>query len=156
MRIRTARKEDALALSSLCADVQRLHAQRYPQIFKQPEREDFAAAYFAEMLADPAVRIFIAEEGDASAGYVFCRLIERPENAFNFAFRLLMIEHVSVRPALQGRGIGAALMAEAEALARDLDMPRIQLDSWDFNTGAHGFFESQGFQKFNYRFWKQL
>jgi ribosomal protein S18 acetylase RimI-like enzyme len=156
MKIRQATERDALLLSSLCRDVQKLHAEHYPHIFKIPEGDDFAVAFFNEMLADPAVRIYVAEANGAAAGYVLCKLFERPANLFNFAFRFLQIEHISIRPVARRRGIGAGLMAQAEALARELGVPRMQLDSWEFNTSAHGFFESQGFERFDYRFWKDL
>jgi ribosomal protein S18 acetylase RimI-like enzyme len=156
MNIRKATAEDTLLLSNLCRDVQHLHVQNHPDIFKMPLSADFAISFFNEMLADPAVSIFIAEENGEAAGYILCKLIERPENPFTFAMRSLHVEQISVRPASRGQGIGAALIQEAELLAKELAVQRIQLDSWDFNTKAHFFFERLGFQKFNFRFWRHL
>lgn len=156
MKIRTAVQQDARVLSTLCADVQRLHAAHYPWLFKQPESDDFAFDFFIQMLAEPAVTAYLAEVEQDPAGYLLCELMERPENDFTFALRALHVEHVGVRPAAQRRGIGAALMAQVENLARELGVRRIQLESWSFNTGAHGFFESLGYQKFNHRFWKDI
>ena len=121
-----------------------------------PDSDDFALRFFDEMLADPAVTIFIAEENGQAAGCIVCRLIDRPENPFTFAARTLLIDQIVVRPEMRGRGIGAALMEQAETLASTLDVVRVQLDSWDFNTSAHEFFENQGYRKFNFRFWKWL
>jgi len=154
MNIRKATSEDALLLSDLSRDVQSLHAQSYADIFKLPQAADFAFSFFDEMLADPAVSIFIAEENGEAIGYILCKLIERPENPFTFAMRSLLVEHISVRPAARGQGVGTALMKEAEMPAKELAVQRIQLDSWDFNTDAHAFFERLGFQKFNFRFWR--
>jgi GNAT superfamily N-acetyltransferase len=53
-------------------------------------------------------------------------------------------------------GVGLALMQQAEMLAEEWNVQRMQLDSWDFNTQAHAFFERSGFERFNFRFWKQL
>ena len=156
MNIRKATLEDALLLSDLSRDVQSLHAQNYPDIFKMPHSPDFAISFFNEMLADPAISFFIAEENGEAIGYILCKLIERPENPFTFAMRSLHVEHISVQPAARGQGVGTALMKEAEMLAKGLVVQRIQLDSWDFNTNAHSFFERLGFQKFNFRFWRQL
>ncbi|HSL29383.1 MAG TPA: GNAT family N-acetyltransferase [Anaerolineales bacterium] len=156
MIIRQATAADALHLSSLSRDVQNLHAVHHPHIFKVPERDDYALSFFEEMLADPAVRIFIAEEGKHAIGYLLCKLVERPENSFTFAARVLHIDQISVRPAAQGRGTGAALMEQAEGLAKEWEAQRIQLDSWDFNIAAHGFFERLGFEKFHFRFWRQV
>ena len=156
MKIRQAMSKDNLLLSSLCMDVQRLHAEHLPDIFKMPQNDDFAAAFFEEMLADPLVTVFIAEEGGQTLGYILCKLIDRPENPFTFAMRSLLIDQISVRPEAQGKGVGAALMAQADAQARERGVSRIQLDSWGFNTDAHAFFEKMGFEKFNHRFWRNL
>jgi GNAT superfamily N-acetyltransferase len=156
MKIRQAMSKDNMLLSSLCMDVQRLHAENHPDIFKIPQNDVFASAFFEEMLADPLVTVFLAEEDGQALGYILCKLIERVENPFTFAMRNLLIDQISVRPEAQGKGVGAALMAPAEAQAREWDVPRIQLDSWGFNTGAHAFFEKMGYEKFNHRFWRKL
>jgi GNAT superfamily N-acetyltransferase len=156
MNIRRAVPADNSLLSSLCTDVQRLHAGHHPDIFKMPQNDDFVVAFFDEMLADPLVTIFIAEEGGRALGYILCKLIERPDNPFTFAMRYLLIDQISVRPEAQGKGVGAALMEQAEAQASEWNVLRIQLDSWGFNTRAHSFFEKMGYEIFNHRFWRNL
>lgn len=156
MNIRLATPTDVSLLSSLCMDVQCLHAENYPNLFKMPQRNDFAVSFFDEMLADPKNNIFVAEENGEALGYVFCKLMERPETPFTFALRYLLVDQISVRPTRQGKGIGAALIERAVALAKELNIPKIQLDSWGFNTGAHVFFERTGFKKFSHRFWRNL
>ena len=137
-------------------DVQRLHAEHHPHIFKMPQSADFAASFFDEMLADPTTTIYIAEEDGQALGYIFCNLIERTESLFTYSNRFLHIDQISVRLDAQGRGAGTALMYQVERLARELGVSKIQLDSWKFNNQAHAFFEALGFEKFNYRFWRDL
>jgi len=156
MKIRQATSTDSLLLSSLCVDVQSLHAEHYPDFFKIPQSDNFAVDFFDGMLADSTTSIFIAEENGQALGYVICKLIERPENLFKFSTRYLDVDQISVRPAAQGKGVGKALLIQVDALARELNIQRIQLDSWGFNTTAHAFFEQMGFEKFNHRFWKKL
>jgi ribosomal protein S18 acetylase RimI-like enzyme len=156
MKIHQASSTDSLLLSSLCMDVQSLHAKHHPDLFKTPQSDDFAVSFYDEMLADSTVSIFIAEENGEALGYVLCKLIERPENPFTFAMRYLLVDQISVRPASQGKGVGKALIKQTEALANEMNLQRIQLDSWGFNTEAHAFFEKMGFEKFNHRFWKNL
>lgn len=156
MNIRKATGTDSLALSRLSRDVQSLHAQRHPNVFRMPDSDEFAISFFEERLADPAETIFIAEENGEMLGCILCKLIERPENPFTFASRYLLIDQISVLPAAQGRGIGASLMHRADLLADELHVQRMQLDSWDFNIKAHKFFESHGYNKFTFRFWKWL
>jgi len=156
MKIRQATSKDNLLLSSLTVDVQRLHAENHPDIFKMPQGDDFAVTFFDEKLADPMVRIFIAEEDGQALGCVLCELVEREENPFTFAMRYLMVDQISVKPEAQGKGVGKALVKQAEDLAKEWNVSRIQLNSWGFNTNAHVFFEKVGFMKFNYRFWQKL
>jgi hypothetical protein len=66
MNIRKARSEDAPLLSDLCRDVQSLHAQNHAGIFKMPHSPNFAISFFEEMLADPTVSIFVAEEAEVA------------------------------------------------------------------------------------------
>src|SRR6266498_2006631 len=101
INIRPAIPNDALILSSLFMDVQRLHAEHHADIFKMPQQEDFAASFFEEMLADPTMFIYIAEEDGQPIGYVLCKIVERPENPFTLANRFLHIDQISVRPAAQ-------------------------------------------------------
>jgi ribosomal protein S18 acetylase RimI-like enzyme len=108
------------------------------------------------MLADPLTRIFIAEEDGDAIGYVLCSLIELSETPFTYASRFLHIDHISVRPHERRHGAGTALMNQVENLAKESGMSKIQLDSWDFNTGAHSFFEGMGYQKFDHRFWHDI
>jgi len=156
MNIRRATTADSPCLSSLCRDVQSLHAGHYPGIFRMPESEGFAVAFFDEMLTNPAVRIFLAENEREALGYLLCQLVERAENPFIYALRYLLIDQISVRPRARGHGIGTALIRQAEACAREWNVSRIQLDSWSFNTEAHAFFEKTGFQRFNHRFWRYV
>jgi len=156
MNTRLATLPDSSVLSSLSVDVQSLHAEHYPNVFKMPESDDFARSFFDDMLADPSVRIFIAEQDGDAVGCIVCKLVERPENPFTFAARTLLVDQISVLPSARGKGVGAVLMKQAERLAEELSVQRIQLDSWGFNLNAHEFFEHMGFQKFNCRFWKYL
>ena len=156
MNIRQATLDDSLLLSSLCMDVQRLHAKYHADIFKMPQSEDFAVSFFDEILVDPTARIYIAEEEQHAIGYVFCKLFERPESVFAYPNRFLQIEHISVQPEAQRHGVGEALMQRAAKLAREIGVTKIQLHSWDFNTQAHTFFEKHGFAKIEHRFWRFL
>ena len=156
MEIRKATDMDGLLLSTLCRDVQTLHAEHHPNFFKMPQSDDFAASFFNGLLADVSVSIFIAEENEQALGYIVCKSMERTENPFTFGMRYLLIDQISVRPQARGRGVGAALMEQAEILAGELGVRKIWLDSWDFNINAHAFFEGVGFVKFMHRFWKDL
>jgi GNAT superfamily N-acetyltransferase len=129
MNIRRAEPHDSQLLSSLCVEVQTLHARHYPQIFKMLSAADFAEPFFATQLKDPLTHIFVAEQDGQVIGYILCELIERPENNFTHLNRFVLIDQISVRPDKQGRGAGALLIAQARALAQTLGVKRIHLDT---------------------------
>jgi len=157
MEIRQAVPGDALLLSTLNVDVQRLHAENHPDIFKFPMSNDFAIDFFDEKLADSMTSIFIAEEKDGQAlGYVVCQLTERADNPFTFPQHYILIDQISVSPKVQRRGVGSALIERVVKMAKESSVKKIQLGSWAFNTEAHTFFEKMGFEKFHHRFWRSI
>ena len=156
MSIRQAVPGDRLLLSTLSMDVQRIHAEAHPGVFKMPLNDDYAVSFFGEMLIDPTVTIYIAEDDLNAVGYALCKLVERPDNPFTFPSRILLVDQISVRPEARGKGIGTALLKQTELLRRELKADRIVLDSWDFNIKAHAFFERLGLRRFMYRFWQHL
>jgi diamine N-acetyltransferase len=154
IEIRRAKLEDAATLSALNVDVQRLHADAMPHLFKQPASDDFALQFMREQLADEAHNyFFIIEQNREAIGYIFVRIFERPENPFMFAYRRLLIDQISVKPAYQGKGAGKLLIQAVRDLALDLGIDTIALDTWEFNREAQAFFHSQGFVEFNRRMW---
>ncbi len=66
------------------------------------------------------------------------------------------LESVHVRSDLRSRGIGAALLAHAERLARAAGCYRIQLTSRHVRVDAHRFYEANGFTPTSQGFKKLL
>jgi ribosomal protein S18 acetylase RimI-like enzyme len=156
MTIRPATLDDAALISALNDDVQRLHHERYPDLFKSPSPETFPAEHVAGLLADPNTILLIALEGDAPVGYLYAEIRRRPESALRYAMEVVYINHISVKPEAQGRGHGKQLIEAACAIARQEGIQRAALDVWAFNTAAHHAFEQYGFADFNHVMWKEL
>jgi GNAT superfamily N-acetyltransferase len=57
----------------------------------------------------------------------------------------LYLRSMSVDPALQGRGVGRRMMAEAEDLARRLGLKALRLDAYAHAAGAGGFYAACGY-----------
>lgn len=156
MHIRPATEEDAPAISALNADVQEIHAQAVPHLFKPPSPETFPPARIAELMADPDNYFFLALEGQEPAGYVYAQIRHLAENSFHYRFDLVHVDQISVRPAHRERGCGTGLLQAVRSLAREKGIETVALDVWTFNTDAFAFFASQGFQCFNERMWMRV
>ncbi len=61
--------------------------------------------------------------------------------------RVAQIENVIVAPEARSQGVGASLMREAIARARDAGCFRVQLTSNNARTRAHAFYERLGFAR---------
>ena len=107
-----------------------------------PIPESYAEA-FSAIARDPNNELLIADDADAIAG--FLQLTFVPGITHQGGLRA-MIEGVRVRPALQGRGIGAALVEHAVERARDRGCRLVQLTTDKSRSEALAFYESLGFR----------
>jgi len=151
--IRPAIAADAVLLSSLNADVQAIHAQAMPWWFKPPGPETFPPAAAAALLARAENLVFLAEVGSEPAGYAYAEVLQRPENPFRYAYQMVYLHHLSVRPAWRRRGIGEALVEAVRAAAAERGITLLGLDVWSFNSAVRAFFRRQGFATYNERMW---
>ncbi|MCZ7912851.1 GNAT family N-acetyltransferase [Agrobacterium leguminum] len=80
---------------------------------------------------------FVALDGDEIVGCLFCR----PEPA------CLYIGKLCVSPKAQGKGIGRMLVRQSEALARELALPALRLETRIELIANHARFAAWGFVK---------
>jgi ribosomal protein S18 acetylase RimI-like enzyme len=151
--IRAAARADAALLSSLNTDVQAVHARAHPCWFKPEGPETFPPAAAEALLTRTENLVLIAEVDSEPVGYAYAEVVQRPEDAFRQAYRMVYVHHLSVRPAWQRRGIGEALLASVRQAAADRGIALLGLDVWSFNEGARAFFRRQGFATYNERMW---
>ncbi len=154
--VRFATLDDVSALAHLNSEVQQLHADALPHIFKQPDIGAIAADFRLRILSDPQYRVLIVEVGDEPVAYAVAQFLERPENAYAYARRWLHIDNIGVKSAFQRQGLGQVLIDAVVDLARSQGLTWITLDTWAFNLQAQAFFKKQNFEVFNYRLEKTL
>ena len=150
MAIRRADAQDAVLLARLGADVQALHHRHRPDWFK-PADVGRATAAYEMLLGDPAVAVFVFEEGDEPLGYVVTRLVHRPETPLTWPLKLLDIDQIGVNPAARRRGVGAALFRAVRLYADELGVDLVHLTTWEFNVDAQAFFSANGMKRAMWR-----
>ena len=135
MRFRPARRSDVAAVVALLAD---------DALGRTREGADLAPylAAFDAMTAEGANLLIVGEDGGRVAA---CYQITFITGLSLKATRRAQIEGVRVAPDLRGRGHGAALIADAEARARDAGCALLQFTTNAARRDAHRFYERLGF-----------
>ncbi len=155
--IRRATAADAEAVASLNTDVQALHAEALPHRFKPPGPATFPPEAAAALIAKPENIIFVADTQmlRATVGYIYAEVARREETPFTYAFEMVYIHHIGVRPEFREQDLGEALLDAVRAAAAELKIELIALDVWSFNGPARAFFRRNGFTIYNERLWNR-
>jgi diamine N-acetyltransferase len=143
--VRAAIMEDADAIESLTVEVQQLHREALPDVFKFPSGKLFSRDKLATLLQDANSTVAVAERQGEIIGHVYGIIVHRPENDFKKAEKYMYIQQIGVREDARRQGVGRALIAFVESRALASAVTGLQLDYWAFNTRARSFFESCGF-----------
>lgn len=143
---REARREDVAAVVALLAD------DILGQSRERGDLDGYLAA-FAAMQAEPGNRLIVAEDGGR---VIACYQLTLISGLSLSAARRAQVEGVRVAADLRGRGIGAALFADAEARAREGGCSLIQLTTNAARASAHRFYERLGFTASHIGFKKPL
>lgn len=140
--VRDATNDDIDALTGLAAQVQTLHAQGRPDLFR-PADADALRDFMTARLADDHI-VLIAEDHDGRAlGYLLAEVSSRPESPVRLAHTALYVHHIAVDDGARRQHVGKLLMEEIVTRARQVSADAVRLDSWSFNEQAHRFFEAQ-------------
>jgi ribosomal protein S18 acetylase RimI-like enzyme len=98
-----------------------------------------------ELRAQGNARILLAFESGRPIGVAVCFI-----GFSTFAARpLLNIHDLAVLPECQGRGVGRALLANAESRAREIGCCKLTLEVRRDNDRAHALYERFGFRDFS-------
>lgn len=121
-------------------------SQNDPDDFKYYLEKAFSQEQLLKELEHPEMQFYFAWSGNRLAGY--CKLnsggaqteLQEPEG--------LEIERIYVDAAFQGKGVGALMIQEIEAMARKEGKRYLWLGVWQQNPGAIRFYERHGFEIF--------
>lgn len=148
MTIRTCTMADLDAVNALLYQTSLLHSEGVPEFFAGHEMT-LSEEAFAKHLTEENTVLLCAESDDGTVCGV-CHMSLNTRSGF-VELKNAHIENIVVDENCRGQGIGHALMAEAEKCAREWGAVHLNLLCWDFNDGAHHFYESLGMHP-KYRF----
>lgn len=143
MTIRTANENDMPALHHLLKQVNRVHHDGRPDLFKLGEK--YTDEELAAILKDSTKPIFVAvDEQDNVKGYAFCVYKETKGNTLLHDLRTLYIDDLCVDETCRGQHIGRALFDHVKAFAKENGFYNLTLNVWSLNESARRFYEKCG------------
>ena len=143
-QVRAANESDIPALMELLVQVNMVHHNGRPDLFKGP-----ATKYSREQLRDLLHRedapifVCVGEDGTVK-GHAFCILKHFPHDNILTDIYEMYIDDICVREELRGQGVGKALFDHVRARARALGCHNITLNVWSCNPGAMEFYAALG------------
>jgi shikimate dehydrogenase len=156
LRIRQATADDYERLCALWAELDALHSERLPQLFQQAAGPARAQDYYAGLLADENAAMFVAEAGDALAGFVHVLVREPAPMPIFVPRRYAVVDGLAVTAAFRHQGVGRLLMDSAQRWAAARGAGAIELNVYAFNETAIAFYRSLGYEIYSVRMSRAL
>ena len=139
-------EKDAALLTRLTRYVYDAHHRRHPEIFK-PFDFEAIRAWYERVLAREHTAGLVAYLHGEPVGYALLVHQKKRDNPFVVEnYEILFVDQMCVKEGFQSRGIGARIMEEVFARARDLGVKRVELTVWVDNVGARAFYDRMGFE----------
>lgn len=147
INVRLANENELERINELRKEVNELHVQGKPEVFK-PGFSDELKDYIRVIWEDPEKDIAVAEQGGVLCGFAVLHRMHKPETPFMFAREYLDVDEFGVGEPYRRQGVATALIGFIRAYAKEKDLHRIELNMWEFNSGALAFYEAAGFQTY--------
>ncbi|MGD9212840.1 MAG: GNAT family N-acetyltransferase [Desulfobacteraceae bacterium] len=144
MKIRQACEQDVEQLAVLHAQVQTVHIDLYPNLFRCISNE-VLCEMLRRSLNDELTIILVAEEGEHVIGYLVLKKQIRPELVLINERRCGYIDQICVSAQHRRKGIFNRLLNEAKKIVIEWDFDRIELFVWSDNQVAKDTFCKCGF-----------
>ena len=147
--VRRAEARDIPAILNLLVQVDMVHHNGRPDLFKGPATK-YSAAELEKILSDEGTPVFVCvNEADQVLGHGFC-VLQHSGGQLLVEHTTVYIDDICVDEAARGQGVGKALYDFALDFARASGCYNVTLNVWAGNDSAKLFYERQGmtFQKY--------
>ena len=142
-RVRRAEAKDIPAILRLLVQVDMVHHNGRPDLFRGPATK-YSAAELEQILADEKTPVFVCtDEQDRVLGHGFC-ILQHSGGELMVEHTTLYIDDICVDETARGQGAGRALFERIRDYAREQGAYNVTLNVWTCNPGAKAFYEKLG------------
>ena len=142
--IRRANKDDIGGLIELLHQVDMVHHQIRPDLFK-PYTTKYNEQELEALLSDDSKPVFVYDDGEV-LGHAFCLITEVKDDKLLQDVKTMYIDDICVHEKARGRHIGKSLYEYARDYARSIGCYNITLNVWEGNSPALSFYREMGME----------
>ena len=147
VNIRKASREDIPGLLELLIQIDRLHHEGRPDLFKSGVTK-YDAEQLEHILEREDVNVFVCEESDGRlTGHAFCVDKTVRDSEVLTDVKTLYIDDICIDENCRGRGLGRELYRYVQEYARSENYYRITLNVYCLNPDAVKFYEAMGLKQ---------
>ena len=145
-QIRRAKQKDIKRILELLVQVDMVHHNGRPDIFKGPATK-YNAEELEAIFQDENTPVFVCvNDEDYILGHGFCVVKQVLGDSVMTDIKTLYIDDICVDEAARGSGVGRELYQYIEKYAKDNGFYNVTLNVWNCNPGALKFYEAMGLE----------
>ena len=141
--IRKARKEDIGRIIDLLHQVNMVHHEIRPDLFR-PHTTKYDRQELENLLNVEEKPVFVFDSGNGVSGYAFCQITEIKNDILLQDIKTLYIDDICVDENARGRHVGKALFEYVREYAKSIGCHNITLNVWEGNIPASRFYQNMG------------
>ena len=143
--IRRAEMRDIPALMKLLVQVDLVHHNGRPDLFKGPATK-YSETELADIIRNDRTPVFVlTDDADEQVlGHAFCMEQQHTNDRVLTDIKTLYIDDICVDETVRGKHIGKALFEFVRDYARSIGCNNITLNVWEGNDPAMAFYKNMG------------
>lgn len=143
MKIRMAKEKDIDRVHALLVQVNALHHDGRPDLFKAGTK--YTDEELRSIFLDANSPVLVAvDDDDEVVGYAFCMLVRHEDSHILTDIRTLYVDDICVDENMRGRNVGKTLYEAVVRLAKERGCYNITLNVWCCNESAMSFYRKCG------------
>ena len=144
MTVRRAEKKDIESIMNLLVQVDMVHHNGRPDLFKGPTTK-YTREQLAKVLLNDNSPVFVCvDEEDNVLGHAFCIMQQHIDDNVLTDIKTLYIDDICVDEKHRGAHVGRTLYDHVIGYAKDSGCYNVTLNVWSCNPGAMRFYEKCG------------
>jgi ribosomal protein S18 acetylase RimI-like enzyme len=146
MNVRRAETKDIPGILNLLIQVDMVHHEGRPDLFKGPATK-YNAEELKDIVSDDKTPVFVCvDDTGFVAGHAFCICKQELNSSVLTDIKTLYIDDICVDEKARGKHVGTMLYEHVEKYAKDNGFYNITLNVWECNPTARKFYEALGFK----------